>query len=468
MGEDWLGKIKSELKDCDYFLLLLSENSLKSEMVSEEVRTIKEIQNGSSFPAILPVRVNLSFDANINYDLLKQIDKIQQLVWSNEGDTERIVNQISKVISEDKALSIATEPLVLKDTDIPVPNAPLILEHPTGMVPLDSRNYIVRSDDERCYTTLTNTYSLIRIKAPRQYGKTSLLARLIVKAKEQDYHVVTFNFQELDTALLNNLEELLEFVWQMVAYELDIEPKLNNPLINRLTPMAKATQYMQSILKSIDKPLVLAIDEADKLFEFTNVSDEFFGLIRAWHEKSKQEQEQEEVWKKLKILLSHSTEPLLGITNINQSPFHNVGLGIELKPFTREEVNDLARRHNVFLKDEESEEFMNFIGGHPFLSRKILFTMVDEKRSFKEIVSSAYEEKSIFSDHMRRYLWILKDNESLIGLIKAILRGERCKDDSSCYILEATGLIRDTLNKPKFACELYREFFKKNVLSKGL
>jgi len=51
---------------------------------------------------------------------------------------------------------------------------------------------------------------------------------------------------------------------------------------------------------------------------------------------------------------------------------------------------------------------------------------------------------------------------------EAILQGERCKDDSSCYILEATGLIKDTLNKPEFSCELYREFFSKNILIKGL
>jgi len=167
-GKDWLQEIKNELSDCDYFLLLLSENSLKSEMVSEEVKTIKELQNGSEFPAILPVRVNLPFDKNINYDLLKQIDKIQQLVWEDESDTQQIIDEVSRVVSKDKPLEASKEPLVLKDTDIPVPNAPLILEQPTGTVPLDSRNYIERRDDGRCYTNLKDRYSLIRIKAPME------------------------------------------------------------------------------------------------------------------------------------------------------------------------------------------------------------------------------------------------------------------------------------------------------------
>jgi len=346
----------------------------------------------------------------------------------------------------------------------PLHSNPLILEQPTGTVPLDSYFYIKRKEDEKCYFELHQKSTLIRIQAPRQYGKTSLLARLILNAKEKEYRVVSFNFQEFDKPLLSNLDELLEYIYEIVGFELDIEVKINKKILKRLTPMLKATKYMEKILSKLDRPLVLAIDEADKLFEYKDVSDNFFGLIRAWHEKSKSEP----IWENLKILLSHSTEPLLGITSINQSPFHNVGLGVELKPFTHEEIKDLAFRHNISLDSEELEKFMSFIGGHPFLSRKVLFTMVDEKQSFSEIVSKSQTKESIFADHMRRYLWILKENKKLLNLLESILRGERCDDDSSCYILEATGLIRDTLNKPEFSCELYREFFNRNLLERGL
>jgi serine/threonine-protein kinase len=457
MGKDWLSEIHNELEACDYLLLLLSKNSLASEMVLEEVQKIKELQRGSDFPAILPVRINLPFDYNINYALLKQIDKIQQLVWESKQDTKKIVKKISIVMSQGGFLEPSTESLPLIETDIPVPNAPL--EQPTGTVPLDSHYYITRSDDERCYQNLSEKYSLIRIKAPRQYGKTSLLARLILKAKELEYYVVPFNFQEFDKPLLNDLDELLEFICEMVAFELDIEVNINPRILKRLTPKTKATKYMQKILEKLDKPLVLAIDEADKLFDYAEVSDEFFGLIRAWHEKSKSDP----LWEKLKILLSHSTEPLLGITSINQSPFHNVGLGIELKPFTRKELKELSTRHGLTLKDDELDGFENFIGGHPYLSRKVLYAMVNDNESFSNIRENADTDKSIFNDHMRRYLWILRDNERLTEILQAILKGNHCDDDTSCYILEATGLIKNTMNKPQFSCELYQEFFSKKL-----
>jgi hypothetical protein len=229
--------------------------------------------------------------------------------------------------------------------------------------------------------------------------------------------------------------------------------------LKRLTPKIKATKYMQKILSSLNKPLVLAIDESDRLFEYSDVSNEFFGLIRAWHEKSKLDP----LWENLKILLSHSTEPLLGITNIHQSPFSNVGLEAKLQPFTKEELKDLSARCFISFEDNQLEKFLSFVGGHPYLSRRVLYTMASEKQSFDRIIKNAHGEKSIFNDHMRRYLWILKDNKKLTELLKHILKGNSCNDDSSCYILEATGLIKDVMNRPRFSCELYQEFFSKRL-----
>ena len=330
-------------------------------------------------------------------------------------------------------------------------------EEPSGTVALDSLNYIKRKDDQKCYDNLLQRYSLIRIKAPRQYGKTSLLARLIFEAKKKDYTVVSFNFQEFDIPLLGNLEELLSFICDIVAYELEMEIQISPRIVGRLTPKLKATKYMEIILSKLDKPLLLAIDEADKLFDYSKVSDDFFGLIRAWHEKSKVDKS----WENLKILLSHSTEPLLESISINESPFHNVGLGIELQAFTKNELKDLIQRHGLIFDDKTLEDFKVFLGGHPYLSRKVLYVMATEKQSFKQIMENAYTDKSIFNEHMRRYLWLLKDDIKLTELVKSILKNNFIDDDISCYKLESTGLIKNVINKPQFSCELYKEFFYK-------
>lgn len=60
LGEKWPQRIDEELKLCDYFLLLLSERSATSEMVTEEVRQARQLRDGSDRhkPVILPIRVN--------------------------------------------------------------------------------------------------------------------------------------------------------------------------------------------------------------------------------------------------------------------------------------------------------------------------------------------------------------------------------------------------------------------------
>jgi len=90
--------------------------------------------------------------------------------------------------------------------------------------------------------------------------------------------------------------------------------------------------------------------------------------------------------------------------------------------------------------------------------------MVERKISFNEILKHAYCSKSIFLDHIKRYLWIIKSNPRLKETITELLKNKQCHDDYSCYTLEATGLIRNRLNKPEFSCELYQVFFTKFIV----
>jgi len=343
---------------------------------------------------------------------------------------------------------IVIAPSLKPITNRPVPNAPL--DFPTGQVPMESIYYIAR-DDSKAYDMLKSDYSLIRIKAPRQYGKTSLLSRLLKEAKSQDYQIVSFNFQEFDNEMLENLDELLSYICDIISIESDIEPNVNPKLLSRLTPKMRATKYIESILSQIEKPIVLTIDEADRLFEYSDVSDEFFGLIRAWHEKSKDK----EIWNRLKIILSHSTEPLLGITSINQSPFHNVGLGMSLQPFTFEEIKGLISVHNLILNDNEISKLIDYVGGHPYLIRKVLYEMADENIDLIEALSVKR-----FEEHLRRYLIIFQSNPNLIDTVQKVMAGD-CPNIKRCYILEATGFITNSMNDIKISCKLYQEFFEK-------
>jgi len=347
-----------------------------------------------------------------------------------------------------KHITIAPSRKPIKER--PLPNAPI--EFPTGQVPYESIFYIAR-EDYKAYDMLRSDYSLIRIKAPRQYGKTSLLSRLLKTARNEHYQVVAFNFQEFDHEMLENLDELLSFICDMVGLECDIEPQLNEKILQRLTPKMRASKVMESLLSQTTKPIVLAIDEADRLFGYGNVSDEFFGLIRAWHEKSKDNPK----WQKLKLILSHSTEPLLGITSVNQSPFHNVGLAMDLQAFNMEEITYLANQaHTLNLSNSDLAKLHRYIGGHPYLTRKVLYEMATEGIDLIEALNPKR-----FEEHLRRYKIIFENNTTLIETIKKVIHGD-CPNTQLCYILEATGFINRSINNITFNSKLYEEFFKNN------
>lgn len=82
------------------------------------------------------------------------------------------------------------------------------LELPVGSVPLNSPFYVERPPVEsRCYAEIMRPRALIRIKAPSQMGKTSLMVRILADAKQQGsdadptsaVQTVPLSFQQADS-----------------------------------------------------------------------------------------------------------------------------------------------------------------------------------------------------------------------------------------------------------------------------
>ncbi|MEM9803745.1 MAG: AAA-like domain-containing protein [Cyanobacteria bacterium P01_D01_bin.56] len=73
------------------------------------------------------------------------------------------------------------------------------VEIPEGVVPLDSNFYIERpSVESRCNEITLKPGSLLRVKAPRQMGKTSLITRILAHAADQGAQTVCWDLMELD------------------------------------------------------------------------------------------------------------------------------------------------------------------------------------------------------------------------------------------------------------------------------
>jgi hypothetical protein len=103
LGDDWARRIDLELEQCDYFLLLLSEQSAVSEMVTEEVRRAKQLRDQTGKPMLLPIRVNFPIAAPLNYDLRGYLQRIQQREWRTAEDTPVIFAEVLALMQEGAA-----------------------------------------------------------------------------------------------------------------------------------------------------------------------------------------------------------------------------------------------------------------------------------------------------------------------------------------------------------------------------
>jgi len=85
-------------------------------------------------------------------------------------------------------------------------------------------------------------------------------------------------------------------------------------------------------------------------------------------------------WKRVRWLLSTSTEPAFFIEDLTQSPF-NIGLRVETGAFGTEEVSTLARRHGLFLDAGIVKRILDYVGGHPYLTHVLLYYMAVDLES---------------------------------------------------------------------------------------
>lgn len=265
-------------------------------------------------------------------------------------------------------------------------------EQPEGQVSLNSAFYIARPPIENdCYETILQPGALIRIKAPRQMGKTSVLSRTLDYARKQGCQTAYLNLQSADTEFLESLDKFLQWFCGSIAQELNLPDKLAEYWQGVLGSKNKCTNYFQRyLLSEIKSPVVLGLDEVDQIFQHPELAAEFFGLLRAWHEKSKNQG----TWQKLRLAIVHSKEVYIPL-NINQSPF-NVGLPIELPEFNQLQVEDLVQRHQLNWGESEVKQLMTMVGGHPYLVRRALYEIARGRINLSNFfTSSTYRRRNI-------------------------------------------------------------------------
>ena len=334
------------------------------------------------------------------------------------------------------------------------------LSFPEGSVPLDSPLYLEREDvDQLCYNMMTRSGALLRIKAPKKMGKTSLITRILAHSKVNHYKTVYIDLKSVERSIISNLDKFLRWLCVMVGRQLELENCLNDYWDTEiLGSNDNCTIYFEEyLLAEIDCPLVLALDKVDRLFAHSEVVEDVLGMLRSWHEKGKATHR----WRQLRLILAHSTESYIPL-DINQSPF-NAGVPIELLEFNAQQVFNLAQTYHLNWQASHLEKLMAIVGGHPYLISLAFYAIATGKSTLDQILSEASTETGIYQAHLHQQLQTLTQAPLLAeGFKKVVLSSEPITLDSiQIYKLHSMGLVLQQNNQAIPRCHLYREYFRR-------
>jgi hypothetical protein len=327
--------------------------------------------------------------------------------------------------------------------------------------PPEDPYYIEPPIASECYQEILKPGCLIRIKAPWQMGKTSLMSGALNYAQKRGYRTVALNFREAIADELQNLEGVLQWFCLSVANTLGVNASVEEHWRKSLgNPKIKCKEYLQKYCLSGEQPLALALDELDRLFPYPPIADEVLGMLRTWHEQAKNRQ----ILKQLRLVLVHTE---LYALPIHQSPF-NVGKDIQLPELTEEEVQELLKQYNLNLEQREIQQLREVLGGHPYQVRTVCDRLKQGNITLSEILTDCTTEAGMFSDHLQRFCQKLKEQPELSETLSQVVKAENPMPLSEvnrdrALQLRDLGLVKIQQDQVMPSCELYRRYFRQRL-----
>ena len=474
-GFKWAEEISRNLKDAEFFIVLISEASISSDSVKEEVIIINEKELVSEKAhLIIPIYVN--YEGELPYEIGRFLRSRQRVYWTPERSFESVAIEISSAINRFFKLPREAENLKDEIDMVPLerskifganhktsmhPSTDFDTEVETGAMDPESKYYIDREADHTVSKQVFKRGTTVIIKGHRQAGKSSLLARIHRMANELNQRVFYFSFQPLSDSASRGIEAFLRFLAWEIHFELDTKliPD-NRNWIEFRESVRNLTYFIEkSVLSESDQTLTILLDEVDQQFSLS-FRDVFFGMLSSWHEL----RARRPIWKKMNMIISHSTDPILWIKDLNQSPF-NVGAQVRLDNFNLDQIAELNARYGCPLKrDSELNLLNNFLGGHPYLSRVAFHNLAIVGVSMSNMMKEATFERGPYGDHLRRTILHLQKNNELKSSLHQTLYEKKCDNEEHFQKLKAAGLIKgESRQSTEILCKLYEDYFLKHL-----
>jgi hypothetical protein len=443
-GEAWRAHIDAHLESADVILLLISPDFLASDYCYdiEMKRALERERAGEAKVIPIILRDCIWKDAEFSHLQALPTDGKPVSRWTHPDEA-----------FTDIASGIRTAALKLRRTAAMTTVSPFL---ETGAMPGDSRFYVERSADRLVEQLSGEPGQTLIVKGYRQSGKTSMLNRLHAASSETSCFL---DFQALGSDRFKTSDQLFPALAQMITDELATDVKPRDVWLDERDPQQNLTLFVEEVLKSYqDKPLRIIFDETDRAFAFEATRHDLFSMIRSWHNRRARTTRPQ--WRQLDLVVAHSTDPALWITDPTQSPF-NVGTEIRLEDFGLDEIDDLNLRYGEPLRSTpEAQRLMDLVAGHPYLVRLALHTMATQALSLGQLERSATEDHGPFASHLSHYLRLLLKNVELQEALRQVMKDGALDQELHYQRLWSAGLIRGARREEvALRCRVYEDFF---------
>jgi hypothetical protein len=320
--------------------------------------------------------------------------------------------------------------------------------------------YVNREYDEnRCYKALREHGALIRIKGSQQIGKSWLMGKVLERLADEGYRAVSLSFKLADGKVhFNDIDKFLRWFCNNIILQLGLSNSIDEYWEESdLGSKVSCTIFIEELLKQAEVPLVLCLDDVDRMFPHPEVYEDFFALVRSWHEKAKS---RKTLWPKLRMVVIHSTEVYIRLS-INQSPF-NVGLAFDLLEFSQQEIQTLTKQYGCQWDADQIKQLMLMIGGYPPLIQQTLsYLKIHPEDTLGQVLETAAQESGIYINHLRSHLLNLQQCPELASAFRQVVTATeavRLKPTQTHQLL-SLGLVTLSGNNVKPRCRLYRQYF---------
>jgi len=284
------------------------------------------------------------------------------------------------------------------------------------------------------------------------------LVRAATQAQQLGRELAFLDFQLLDEGKLKDPQRFFQGFCRWIADELNIDGSVDEIWQGGLGHTQSCTKFLRRyVLKELDKPITLVMDEVDRMLDCPFRSD-FFGMLRNWHNTRATSPE----WRKLDLLLVISTEPYLLIDDLKQSPF-NVVEPIRLKDFNLAQTTDLNNRHGTPFDPPMVEQLQKLLGGHPYLIRQALYRVAVGEFAPEDLLTRSLDDDGPFGDHLRHHLAWFSERPELVSALLGIIRHQKLDDEILYNRLHGAGLIMRVGDKTVPRCELYTNYFRERL-----